>query len=883
MRKQKIKKISAKLFLAVFIINTICIFGFSTSALAAGAMNIDLDINQGRPATYNFDSDATGSDPSGWTVIEQWECYVDIQATTDLHYKYARLYDNGLYGVAQMFNTFTDQSSGTIEFYLSYIVYSWEISKGFIDIFSGNTLAIRFEIGKYQWGSNIYPGFWYNGGYTTYINLGNNFNHIRVDFDCDTDTLNLYINQVLIGSGIVFNNAVDTIDKIQFSTAANPRFELRVDAVGYSWDPNYNVGDNLKEVYMVEGDSITIDWNVIEHATPEDNWYYFDYSSTLYLKNNINGELQLIGSFNGLGHKSYTYKVPNAGRHTILIEVYTHWRNTWVGGSPNYGGHEVTETGNFYMYSDESYEFLVKQLLYGLNANPQVIHQGEQTTISWNVNPKIGVQDDDLESKLSWKFEDDNDWTEETTKYGTGQFQYTTTTSTFNDEGKYFIKVDLCLNNEIDPITSEETSITLIPLPKIPIGGSNRRFPSGSGTRLGYSMQTIDSFEDVNPKIYFGISQDSDFSMLYNVEINLLIDGIVIQSYFENIYNYGIFERTYEVEDLKIPIGHQIEMKIFYEIIDQTPYGVHILSNNDLFTLEYLKIEGLYFMEINETYLGGPRYTPGYTWAYGEQYDGMTVSMNTRYPLSKDGIYISNTPDIIGFDTAIMFFIDPDYEECIRPDLDYRYTKYYLDTLEVQWKVILPNGISFLWSMNRARVNPYDIGEEIELEYRDVLGDLADFIITVGKTVIALASSVGGKVIAFIDTVANFLTMINPKNEGDHVNTEPDWDAYIDDDTNGGYWKTGYIQEYDNINCPYSRPNPALDYFSMVLPWGLDVNGFNVGAYQVQMTWKADIHKYYNEWDEILGPVPGMEDHHELAFTKTGNYYFNFEVVDALA
>ena len=52
MRKQKTKKLFAKAFIAVFIINTICIFGFSGSSLAAQNLSVSAS-----PSTYFMDDD----------------------------------------------------------------------------------------------------------------------------------------------------------------------------------------------------------------------------------------------------------------------------------------------------------------------------------------------------------------------------------------------------------------------------------------------------------------------------------------------------------------------------------------------------------------------------------------------------------------------------------------------------------------------------------------------------------------------------------------------------------------------------------------------------------------------------------------------------------
>ncbi len=70
--------------------------------------------------------------------------------------------------------------------------------------------------------------------------------HIKVSFDCTTDTHSVWIDGVNIFTDENFGND-QTVTNIYWMNIYSADFcEGYVDAIGYSWDPDYNVGDNLE-------------------------------------------------------------------------------------------------------------------------------------------------------------------------------------------------------------------------------------------------------------------------------------------------------------------------------------------------------------------------------------------------------------------------------------------------------------------------------------------------------------------------------------------------------------------------------------------------------------------------------------------------------------
>ena len=105
-------------------------------------------------------------------------------------------------------------------------------------------------------------GAWTNTGYSGYSD--DQWFHMRMEWNCTTDTWNLWIDgvQYLTNSAFESSKTDTAVSSMRFSS-----FELSntglyyVDAVSFSWDPNYNVGDNRNEGLLLSYEnSTTADW-----------------------------------------------------------------------------------------------------------------------------------------------------------------------------------------------------------------------------------------------------------------------------------------------------------------------------------------------------------------------------------------------------------------------------------------------------------------------------------------------------------------------------------------------------------------------------------------------------------------------------------------------
>ncbi|BDI54865.1 MAG: adhesin [Lokiarchaeia virus VerdaV1] len=189
-------------------------------------------------ATHNFIADTVGSAPSGWTDDSTSPPQVTVQSSYKSHKKVVKFADSGDVNRAVLQIHFSDHISGTIDIW---ICKRTTANHNFaFNLYEDNITTHAVYL--YITGENI--GF---GGVDTGFNITDDiWHHFRIDFNCATDTATLFFDGVEIDTDRAFLNAVDSIDSIDLRTDwTSPAFNVYIDSVGFSWDPNYTVGDNL--------------------------------------------------------------------------------------------------------------------------------------------------------------------------------------------------------------------------------------------------------------------------------------------------------------------------------------------------------------------------------------------------------------------------------------------------------------------------------------------------------------------------------------------------------------------------------------------------------------------------------------------------------------
>lgn len=197
------------------------------------------------PATYNFKDEVdgtSGTDIDGVQYNNLDTC--EIKSDYLAHKKVLYIEDDGG-GSAIRFDAHSE-TSGTFEFWLNnaladdfYIRHSDNDGNYPIAIYIAHKTLVRINYGNGAGGTlqhnvTIAEDEWF---------------HVRVLFDCATDKQSVWINGILELDDENFDDD-DTPDNFTFfqiyALGAN---EFYLDALGYSWDTDYNIGDNRFDVY----------------------------------------------------------------------------------------------------------------------------------------------------------------------------------------------------------------------------------------------------------------------------------------------------------------------------------------------------------------------------------------------------------------------------------------------------------------------------------------------------------------------------------------------------------------------------------------------------------------------------------------------------------
>ncbi|NVM36601.1 MAG: TIR domain-containing protein [Candidatus Lokiarchaeota archaeon] len=220
------------------------------------------------PATYGFECDEKDDFPKGWNRAAGWvNGHAKVIDGISGHNKVLRCYSSSAdLSRVDTCTLFDPQVKGTFEFW--WYKSSSYTSAAIVDFWGeepGACISIRADHWptenndkiEYQTGAG-----YFNTGYPNYAD--NKWIHIRIDFDCSSDTYSLWIDNVKYLYSIDFINSKDEtgINQMRFDSynAANAVLYY-VDAVSFSWEPNYDVRDNLNEGLLLSFENSTaLDW-----------------------------------------------------------------------------------------------------------------------------------------------------------------------------------------------------------------------------------------------------------------------------------------------------------------------------------------------------------------------------------------------------------------------------------------------------------------------------------------------------------------------------------------------------------------------------------------------------------------------------------------------
>ncbi|MHA2182260.1 MAG: hypothetical protein ACXAAH_12655, partial [Promethearchaeota archaeon] len=207
------------------------------------------------PATYGFENDPSGLDPDDWTIFEGGGCSLNVIDSLGGHNKVVQLYDNGVGATnyAEIINSFSPRTSGVIEYW--HRASSTEYSSFRILNDSSFALQVATSGGNWQY---------HNGTWQTFkVASINQWYHVKLDINCTTSSYDIYIDGVLEVDDAEFFTNIPDFNHIEIFTRGwgISDYYFYIDAVSYSWDPNYNIGDNLNEGLLLSFEnSSVLDW-----------------------------------------------------------------------------------------------------------------------------------------------------------------------------------------------------------------------------------------------------------------------------------------------------------------------------------------------------------------------------------------------------------------------------------------------------------------------------------------------------------------------------------------------------------------------------------------------------------------------------------------------
>ncbi|MFX1385242.1 MAG: LamG-like jellyroll fold domain-containing protein, partial [Promethearchaeota archaeon] len=207
------------------------------------------------PATYGFENDKHGKFPTGWFNASDAGCSVEVQAVEiDEHINIVKLTDNSGEGGAVMKYTLS-QTTGSIEFW---ILLTSTTHAQHITFYESGIIRLTLS-----WSAT--GMFRYYNGFSHDIESysANTWYHIRIDFNCVSDNSKIYRNGTVVASPTLNGDAASISDILIFTQTDSDGFSFYVDAIGFSWDDNYNIGDNREEGLLLSFENITtLDWMV---------------------------------------------------------------------------------------------------------------------------------------------------------------------------------------------------------------------------------------------------------------------------------------------------------------------------------------------------------------------------------------------------------------------------------------------------------------------------------------------------------------------------------------------------------------------------------------------------------------------------------------------
>ena len=220
------------------------------------------------PSTYGFENDQAGQAPSGW-VWAAPNGYVRVLDELDGFKKVVEAHKNSG-GTPTYIRKYFEQASGTtgtVEFWFQKDTLGSGADASKVHFGSPGTehIALGFQRGDIFVGDYGYSGDWTKIADNAYV--ANKWYHVRIDFDLSKGWQMNFNNGTIYGAGFAFAfeggtpSAITYFHQYTHYSADHSSYSTFHDAISYSWDPSYEIGDNLKEGLLLSYENTTnLEW-----------------------------------------------------------------------------------------------------------------------------------------------------------------------------------------------------------------------------------------------------------------------------------------------------------------------------------------------------------------------------------------------------------------------------------------------------------------------------------------------------------------------------------------------------------------------------------------------------------------------------------------------
>jgi hypothetical protein len=219
------------------------------------------------PATYGFENDVDGSNPENWEEASTSgpDCDVRVISSKFGHNKVLEGYDADYAGAFRI-NYYFNTTEGTIEFWMaqSTIAAYHAITTNIFNSTGIRLFGVRFL-------EHLIIIFTNTGQVTIATYNANTWYHIRFDFRSNSgnsyeglnqNEFKFYLNDVLEGVyGFENIGDPDFLWCRSILDQGSGAYYGYWDAFGFSWDPDYNIGENLQEGLLLSFETeFTPEW-----------------------------------------------------------------------------------------------------------------------------------------------------------------------------------------------------------------------------------------------------------------------------------------------------------------------------------------------------------------------------------------------------------------------------------------------------------------------------------------------------------------------------------------------------------------------------------------------------------------------------------------------